>query len=111
MTKSSIKRLWDRYPLAARVWLADYAEDDVFFHLEEGVDTQLLRAAIRMANGWLYGRDSANREYGTKGPVEMALRESEPERYAARRLAFTRHVLATLAGHYPELVEELTEAP
>ena len=99
------------YPLAARVWLADYTEDDVWFHLEEGVDPQILRAAIRMANSWLYQRDSANWHYGTKGPVESALREGEPERYAARRLAFTRHVLSTLAGHYPELVEELTEGP
>jgi hypothetical protein len=96
------------YPLSARVWLATFDPAEVAEHLDE-VDEDLLRVACRMANEWLYQSSSTSFAKGERLPVEKAMRDTDPEAYARRRLAFVRHVMSTVAGRYPELVENLME--
>ena len=97
------------YPLAARVWLVSFDPEEMYDYLEDEVAPEDLKAACRIANEWLYQRSHSNWDHGCKHPVEKAMERDEPKRFKMRRLAFARHVLATLAHKYPDLIQNLTE--
>lgn len=104
-------KLWEMYDVKGRVWLAQFDEEFVEDYLDGEVDAAVLESAVRQANKWMYQRDSANWKYGTTTAVEKAMKRDNPERFDARRLAFTRYVLATVAAMCPGVVEPLVERP
>lgn len=102
-------KLWEMYDVKGRVWLSVFDEEFVEDYLDGEVSDELLESAVRQANKWMYQRDSGNWNYGVTTAVEKAMKRDNPERFDARRLAFTRYVLATVASVNPAAVEPLLE--
>lgn len=101
-------KLFEKYGTKSRVWLCEFEEDvvrDSLMFIAHG----LLSSATSQANAWLYGKHSANWNYGWNTAEEKALLRNYPDKFYKRRLAFMRHVLSTVATKHPDLVDGLME--
>lgn len=97
------------YGLLGRIWLAFFDEAEVRSSLA-AVPEDVMTSAVTQANYWVYNRRSPNWDYCKTNAVEKQMLKNDPVRYDVRRLAFMRHVLATVATRRPAVVDGILDA-